>query len=213
MEDLVRLVADSLARHGYGVSVDHRRLEWSRWFGCESSFSLLLVPSAPGLYALSEEVVAPGEIPSTGGKRMLALFQIAETEDLCVALSRLFAPRNPHNARLSNGRCFVRFALVADPQQRQVACESLNRWLASSAETVTSYIVAPVDGAGRNAACENHDLSSSCHPERSGEERNAVKGPSVGWEHLRPEPTFSQQATESRVGTPQCEPPPLPAGF
>jgi len=135
MEDLTRIVADSLARHGFAAPVD-RRLEWSRWFRCESSFSLLLVPSEAGVYALAEEVVAPGELPSTGGRRMLAVFQASETEDLCVALSRLFAPRNPISCRLSNGRCFVRFALVTDPKQRQEACESLNRWLSASEETV-----------------------------------------------------------------------------
>jgi len=139
MEDLARMVADSLARHGFVAALDHRRLEWSRWFRCESSFSLLLVPSAAGLYALGEEVIAPGELPSASGKRLLAVFQVSETEDLRVALSRLFAPRNPLSARLSSGNCFVRFALVADPKQRQVACESLNRWLTSSTEIATGF--------------------------------------------------------------------------
>jgi len=72
MEDLTRLVDDSMARHGFEVAVDHRRLQWSRWFRCESSFSLLLVPSAAGIYTLGEEILAPGEIH--GGKRMLAVF-------------------------------------------------------------------------------------------------------------------------------------------
>jgi len=68
MEDLTRLVADSLARHGFEATLDCRRLQWSRWFRCESSFSLLLVPSAAGVYALGEEIVAPGEIlpPAAG---------------------------------------------------------------------------------------------------------------------------------------------------
>jgi hypothetical protein len=134
MEDLTRLVDDSMSRHGFDVPVDHRRLQWSRWFRCESSFSLLLVPSAAGIYTLGEEIVAPGEIPSTGGKRMLAVFQVSETEDLCVALSRHFAPRSPLSERLSSGRCFVRFAQVADPVSRKAASKALNQWLASSAE-------------------------------------------------------------------------------
>jgi len=135
MEELTRIVTDSLARHGFAAPAD-RRLEWSRWFRCESSFSLLLVPSEAGVYALAEEVLPSGELPSTGGKRMLAIFQVSETEDLCVTLSRLFAPRNPLSARLSSGRCFVRFALAVDPRQRQAACESLNRWLSASEEAV-----------------------------------------------------------------------------
>ena len=86
MEGLARLVSESLARHGFETPLDHRRLQWSKWFRCESSFSLLLVPGQPGIFALGEEVVAPGELPSAGGKRMLALFQIAEADDLAVAL-------------------------------------------------------------------------------------------------------------------------------
>jgi len=52
MEELARMVADSLARHGFVAGLDHRRLEWSRWFRCESSFSLLLV-RAPQVFTLS----------------------------------------------------------------------------------------------------------------------------------------------------------------
>ena len=53
--------------------------------------------------------------------------QISETEDLCVALSRHFAPGNPLQERLSSGRCFVRFATVADTAQRKAACKALNQ--------------------------------------------------------------------------------------
>lgn len=138
MEDLTRLVDDSMARHGFEVAVDHRRLQWSRWFRCESSFSLLLVPSAAGIYTLGEEILAPGEIH--GGKRMLAVFQISETEDLCVALSRHFSPRSSLRERLSSGRCFVRFTEVKDAPTRQAACKALNQWLASSVETATGMV-------------------------------------------------------------------------
>ena len=138
MEELTRLVDNSMARHGVEVTIDHRRLQWSSWFRCESSFSLLLVPSTPGIYTLGEEIVAPGEIP--GGKRMLAVFQISETEDLCVALSRHFSPRSPLRERLSSGRCFVRFAQVSDAPSRQAACKSLNQWFASSVEAATGFL-------------------------------------------------------------------------
>ena len=52
-------------------SLDHRRLQWSKWFrSCESSFSVLLAPCQPGIFALGEEIVSGG----AGSKRMLALF-------------------------------------------------------------------------------------------------------------------------------------------
>jgi hypothetical protein len=63
METLTRLVSESLARHGFDRPVDYRRLQWSRWFRCESHHSLLVVPSKPGVFALAEEVVEFGTNP------------------------------------------------------------------------------------------------------------------------------------------------------
>jgi hypothetical protein len=59
MEGLTRLVVESMSRHGFDRPLDYRRLQWSRWFRCESPHSLLLIPSKPGLVALAEEIV-PG---------------------------------------------------------------------------------------------------------------------------------------------------------
>ena len=61
MEGLTRLVSESLARYGLDRPVDYRRLQWSRWFRCESLHSLLHVPSKPGIFALSEEVMDLGK--------------------------------------------------------------------------------------------------------------------------------------------------------
>jgi hypothetical protein len=60
METLTRLVAESLARHGFDRPVDYRRLQWSHWFRCECHHSLLVVPSKPGVFALAEEVMDLG---------------------------------------------------------------------------------------------------------------------------------------------------------
>src|SRR5579884_2868304 len=76
MEGLTRLVAESMARLGLEPAVDHRRLQWSLWFRCESSFDLLLIPAKPGLFAVGEEILAPGELPVASGKRMLAIIQV-----------------------------------------------------------------------------------------------------------------------------------------
>lgn len=137
MEGLSRLVAESLARYGVETPLDHRRLQWSRWLRCESSFSTLPIPSKPGLYALGQEVIAPGELPVTGGKRMLALFRISETEDLGMALGRLFLPGAPDGDRFTAGNCFVRYAVIEDVVQRRAAHTALQQWLTSSAETVS----------------------------------------------------------------------------
>ena len=37
------------------------QVKWSNWSACESSFSLLLVPQQPGVFALAEEIVPAGD--------------------------------------------------------------------------------------------------------------------------------------------------------
>jgi len=137
MEGLAHLVAESLVRHGFEPAFDHRRLQWSSWFRCQDGFSLLLAPCKPGLFALAEEVIAPGELAVGDGKRMLALFQISEADDLGMALGRLFLSGSPERERFASGRCFARYVVIEDPTQRQLALTALQRWMASSAEAVT----------------------------------------------------------------------------
>jgi hypothetical protein len=129
MEGLTRLVAESLARHGFDRPVDYRRLHWSRWFHCESPHSLLCVPSKPGVFALAEEVIAPVQ-----GKRMLAVVQFGEDEDMAFVLDRMFALQNPMRARLASGRCFVRFVVIEDAAHRRSISGALNQWMISSGE-------------------------------------------------------------------------------
>jgi hypothetical protein len=135
MEGLTQLVEESMARHGFETPMDHRRLQWSRWFRCETSFDLLLVPSKPGLFALGEEIVTPGEMP--GGKRMLAVFEIAKADDLPIAMSRLFAPASPLRGQIDHGRVFARYTVIDDEANRHAAHAAFQRWLASSAETAS----------------------------------------------------------------------------
>jgi len=135
MEGLSGLVTDSLVRHGFEATLDPRRIAWSKWFRCESSFSVLLVPSQPGIFAIGEEVVAPGEIAATAGKRMLALFQITETVDLGMALGRLFLPGSPLRERFASGRCFVRYSVIEDDAQRRAANNAFQQWMLASTDS------------------------------------------------------------------------------
>jgi len=77
METLTRLVAESLARHGFDRPVDYRRLQWSRWFRCESPHSLLTVPSRPGVFALAEEIQDIGTTTKHVGTAASAVRQSA----------------------------------------------------------------------------------------------------------------------------------------
>ena len=138
MEGLAHLVAESLVRHGFEPAFDHRRLQWSNWFRCQDSFSLVLAPCKAGIFALAEEVIAPGELGVSEGKRMLALFQISEANDVGMALGRLFLSGSPERERFASGRCFARYVVIEDPVQRGTALAALRRWMESSAEAVTS---------------------------------------------------------------------------
>jgi hypothetical protein len=208
METLTRMVADSLARHGFDRPVDPRRLQWSRWFRCDSPHSLLVVPSKPGIFALAEEVMdlgpdagkahvgtaalgCPAERSSAAAssvatdvvstdreghdfssepalskrnapkgavtparnstalaaagipdgahttdvvRRMLAVLQFSEDDDMAFTLDRMFTRANPMRARFASGRCFLRFVVIEDQTQRRSICAALNQWMLSSAE-------------------------------------------------------------------------------
>jgi hypothetical protein len=159
MEGLTRLVTESLARHGFDRPLDYRRLKWSRWFRCESPHSLLFVPSQPGVFALAEEVMsvgadafvrpasdASGFVPDgenrnpgadTASRRMLAVAQFFEADDMAFMLDRMLSYQNPMRARLASGRYFVRFVVIDDQSQRRSIVSALNQWIATSAEKAT----------------------------------------------------------------------------
>src|SRR5436305_4816121 len=105
-------------------------LNWSKWFRCESSFGLLLVPRQAGVFSLAEEVQPSG----AHARRMLAVFEINEAEDVCRALNRLFAPASPWHSRLSDSRCYLRYAIVPDVQERKAAASALKTWLSSQVD-------------------------------------------------------------------------------
>jgi hypothetical protein len=201
MEALTRLVTDSLVRHGFNRPIDPRRLQWTRWFLCDSPHSLLVVPSKPGIFAIAEEIASFGGSPDAHGaadalvrresqdasratsdreghdlgraakaregnarrgnareghdfsravkatdtpaalaaeaissKRMLAVLQFSEDDDMAFTLDRMFTKPNPLRERLSAGRCFLRFVVIEDQDQRRSICNLLNQWLLSSAE-------------------------------------------------------------------------------
>ena len=111
-------------------------MNWSRWFRCESSFGLLLVPSQPGIFALAEEVAPPAGPHS---RRMLAVFAVEEADDLARATSRLFAMGSPLRERLAQSSCFVRYAVAPGIADRRTAATALKNWLHAQRE-VASHI-------------------------------------------------------------------------
>jgi hypothetical protein len=116
-------------------------MNWSRWFRCESSFGLLLVPNQPGIFALAEEIVQPAGPHS---RRMLAVFEVGESDDLVRALSRLYAPASPLRQRLAEGRCYLRYAVIPDAEERHSAAGALKSWLSSQREVASQLFERPV---------------------------------------------------------------------
>ena len=127
-------------------------LNWSRWFRCESSFGLLLVPNQPGIYALAEETIPPA---GTHSRRVLAVFEINEAEDVSRALSRLFAPASPFGRRLNDSRCYLRYAIVTDAAHRRAATAQLRNWLNSQFDAAARMFKQPDVSAWSRVAGES----------------------------------------------------------
>lgn len=203
MENILQLVDDSLARHGVEPAFDHLRLQWSRWFRCESSFSVLLAPAKPGIFALGEEIIPPGEsveLRSPVGKRMLGLFQISETDDLGMTLGRLFLPGNPMRERLASGRCFARYSVLEDSAQRTAAHAIFQRWMQQSAEIATGIGTSSADILVRESFGAETDSGFAT----SNAVRESATSASFAW---------SMEALSRETVAVKDRPAPLPAGF
>jgi hypothetical protein len=109
-------------------------MNWSRWSRCESSFEMLLVPSQPGVFALAEEVMQGAGAES---RRMLAVFEVAEAEDLSRAMSRLFAAGSQWREKLAQVRCYVRYAIAPSIADRRAAATTLKNWLNAQREVAS----------------------------------------------------------------------------
>ena len=109
-------------------------MNWSRWFHCESSFGLLLVPSQPGVFALAEEVV---QAVGAQSRRMLAVFEVAEADDLSRAMSRLFAAGSPWREKMAEAKVYVRYAIAPSIADRRTAAAALKNWLSAQKEVAS----------------------------------------------------------------------------
>src|ERR1700675_2799360 len=70
-------------------------------------------------------------------RRMLAVTQFFQDDDMAFVLDRMLSRENPMRSRLISGRYFVRFVVIEDQAQRRTICNALNQWMVSAAEQVT----------------------------------------------------------------------------
>ena len=215
MEDIRQLVNDSLARHGIKPSSSQGRLAWSGWFPCESSIGMLLAPAKPGIFAVAEETApppTPRPEPSAGearGKRMLAIFQISEADDLGMALGRLFLPGSSARQRLISGRCFARYAVIEDPLERFQAQRAFERWVHGSGESAS--------GTNRESSSSDADTPLSRAERRSLREPDNVLGNfprgGPGHDSLSPDFFALEVDRQNRGSLETVCPLPMPSGF
>jgi hypothetical protein len=116
------------------VQTQEVRLHWSRWFHCESSFNLMLVPNRPGIFAVAEETI------TGGNRRDLNVIQLAAADDLFHALNRLYAHDCPLREKLEKTRCFLRYAEVPDPKIRTELLAELRQWLETPGESASAFV-------------------------------------------------------------------------
>ena len=86
--------------------------------------------------------VRPGEarldyVAAPTPRRMLAVTQFFEDDDMAFVLDRMLSRENPMRSRLISGRYFVRFVVIEDQAQRRTICNALNQWMVSAAEKAT----------------------------------------------------------------------------
>jgi hypothetical protein len=97
--------------------------------------------SGPGGYAFPNRHLQSPEAdsrePEAVSRRMLAVTQFFEDDDMAFVLDRMLSRQNPMRARLVSGRYFVRFVVIDDQTQRRTICNALNQWMVSAAERAT----------------------------------------------------------------------------
>jgi len=80
---------------------------------------------------------ASAAVPEPAPRRMLAVTQFFEEDDMAFVLDRMLSSQNPMRARLVSGRYFVRFVVIEDQTQRRSICNALNQWMVTAAEKAT----------------------------------------------------------------------------
>jgi hypothetical protein len=84
--------------------------------------------------AQSRNLLFAGSAATPATRRMLAVLQFSEDDDMAFTLDRMFTRINPMRDRLASGRCFLRFVVIEDATQRRNICAALNQWMLTSAE-------------------------------------------------------------------------------
>ncbi len=142
-------------------------------------------------------------------RRMLAVLQFSEDDDMAFTLDRMFTRVNPMRARFATGHCFLRFVVIEDQSQRRSICSALNQWLLSSAEKASGL---PADFQS------SLEFTDSLGPARVGRTLLSDNAGSISESAWAPQSVpksavmHSAQPQDSASKNLHC-PHPLPSGF
>jgi hypothetical protein len=104
---------------------------WTRWFHCESSFDLSLVPQGPGLFAVGRE--------EEFGKS-LGILRVEDSDDLFHSLNLLLSANCSPESLPEEGQVLVRYASIPDAADRQATLAELRSWLDDQGETNSAVV-------------------------------------------------------------------------
>jgi hypothetical protein len=107
---------------------------------------------------MSDSIVsgaARQDLPATTSpapRRMLAVTQFFEADDMAFVLDRMLARQNPLRDALNSGRYFIRFVIIDDASQRSSVWNSLHQWLADASEKATGLTPETASGIASHFA-------------------------------------------------------------
>ena len=76
-------------------------------------------------------------LAAAGARRVLAVSQFFQADDMAFVLDRMLSNQNPMRARLISGHYFVRYVAIEDECQRRSVCSALNQWIAGASEQIS----------------------------------------------------------------------------
>jgi hypothetical protein len=182
-----------------------------------------LIATASGT-RLPEVAVAEGGRPNADAerreagagpaRRMLAVSQFFEADDMAFVLDRMLSRRHPMAAKLLSGRYFVRFVMIEDEAQRRSICNALSQWIAGEGEKLSgigAHFAASLEMTENSVArpanahatrTSSATVCASSTPEQTGRNGSKPTAPSAA------APQLDSGATTNL----HC-PSPFPAGF
>jgi hypothetical protein len=159
----------------------------------------------------------------TSPRRMLAITQFFEADDMAFLLDRMLARRNPMHDRLTCGRYFIRFVVIEEAAQRRSVYGALNQWIAENSIATSAD---PAGGIAAHfagsleltpateyvppaAALSNlfENLATARTPSAPATSKNSILSGEIRT------PSLSAQQLDSGAATNIHCPSPLPSGF